>query len=79
MQMIKLDLANSSEEELQRMVAARCSEFGSVSQVVIMQDNQHNFAFALVVMSATSETLAVLRELGESLLNRIVVIKVEPA
>jgi hypothetical protein len=73
--MIKLDLANSSEAELERVLMARCSEFGSVMQTVIMRDGRHDFAFGLVVMSDPSEGLAVLRAVGDLLLKRTVVIK----
>lgn len=77
--MIKLGLTNSSEAELEKMVTARCSEFGSVTQVVIMRDGRRDFAYGLVVMSELSESLAVLRVLGDSLLKRIVVIKLGQA
>lgn len=77
--MIKLDLANSSEAELERVLIDRCSEFGSVMQTVIMRDGRRDFAFGLVVMSDPSEGVAALRGLGDSLLKRTVVIKLEQA
>ncbi|MNC91692.1 hypothetical protein D3C83_79990 [compost metagenome] len=77
--MIKLDLANSSETELERILMARCSKFGSVMQTVIMRDGRRDFAFGLVVMSDPSEGLAVLRALGDTLIKRTVVIRLEQA
>lgn len=75
--MIRIDLARSSREELEKIVAERCSQFGSVSQVVIMRDTEHAFALAGVVMSDPSEAVAVLRNLGGSKLENMVVIRIE--
>lgn len=75
--MIRIDLARSSREELEKIVAERCSQFGSVSQVVIMRDTEHAFALAGVVMSDPAEAVAVLRNLGGSKLENMVVIRIE--
>jgi hypothetical protein len=75
--MIKLDLATSSDEELETIITERCSQFGSVSQVVIMRDKNHPFALALVVMADRSAPLAVLRNLGDTMLKHAVVIRLE--
>jgi hypothetical protein len=76
--MINLDdFASRSTEELEKIVTERCSQFGSVSQVVIMRDSNHSYALALVVMSNPAEALVVLRELGDHLMKSIVVIRLE--
>ncbi len=75
--MIKIDLANSSDEELETAVTERCSQFGLVSQVVIMRDTKHPFALALVVMADRSDALAVLRNFGDTMLKHAVVIRLE--
>lgn len=76
--MIRLDLTRLSREELEDAVTERCSEFGTVSQVVIVQDSaNYSFALAAVEMSTREETLAVLRNLGDSLVDETVVIRIE--
>jgi RNA recognition motif-containing protein len=75
--MIKLDLANASDEELEAIVTAHCSECGPVSQVIIMRDTNHPFALALVVMADRSDASAVLRNLGDTMLKHAVVIRLE--
>lgn len=76
--MIRLDLARLSREELEKAVSERCSQFGSVASVVIVQDSAHyNFALASVIMSTRDETLEVLRNLGDSLVEDAAVIRIE--
>ncbi|MBI4204659.1 MAG: hypothetical protein HY527_06505 [Betaproteobacteria bacterium] len=76
--MIKLDLAHLSREDLENAVMERCSQFGSVSQVVIVQDSaNYTFALAAVEMSTAAEKMAVLRNLGDSLVDDTVVIRIE--
>lgn len=76
--MITLDLARLSREELERIITERCSEFGSVATVVIVQDSAHyNFALASVEMSRREEAMEVLRRLGDSLVDGAVVIRIE--
>ena len=48
-----------------------------MSQVVIMQDNEHPFALAGVVMSDPSEALQVLRSVGGSIIHNTVLIRLE--
>jgi hypothetical protein len=74
---VRIDLARLSIEELEKIVADRCSRFGAVSQVVIMQDNDHPFALAGVVMSDASGAVAVLRNLGGSMIQDRVLIRLE--
>lgn len=76
--MIRLDLATLSRAELEREVRERCSAFGAVASVVIVQDSK-NFAFALaaVEMSDSAHRLTVLRQLGDSLVDNTVVIRIE--
>ena len=76
--MISLDLARLSRQELERIITERCSQFGSVSGVVIVQDSaNYNFALASVEMSTRAEALDVLRRLGDSLVDDAVVIRIE--
>lgn len=78
--MIRLDLARLSREEVEKIITERCSEFGSISSVVIVQDSaNYNFALASVEMSTHAESLNVLRRLGDSLVDGAVVIRIEQA
>jgi hypothetical protein len=76
--MIKLDLAHLSREQLEKIVTRRCSVFGTVNHVVIVQDSaDYHFALASVEMSTRAETMSVLRKLGDSLVDDQVVIRIE--
>ena len=75
--MIRLDLAHLSREELEKAITDRCSQFGSVSSVVIVQDSAHAFALASVEMSTQAETMEVLRNFGDSLVDGAAVIRIE--
>lgn len=76
--MIKLDLGALSEEELKKLVVERCSEFGSVSNAMIVKhDHRYNFALAAVEMSVPAETLTLLKQLGDSKVDNMVVIRIE--
>lgn len=78
--MIKLDLGALSEEELKEIVFQRCSEFGTVVTVTIVKrDRDYDFALAAVDMSSPGETVAVLRKLGDSKVDNMVVIRIEHA
>ena len=74
---MRLDLARLSRQELEKIVADRCSRFGAVSRVVIMQDERHPFALAGVLMSDPSEATAVLRGEGGSMMHNTVLIRLE--
>jgi hypothetical protein len=75
---IKLDLVRLSRRELEAAVIARCSQFGSVASVVIMQySDQYDFALASVEMSTRDETLRVLSHLGDNLIDGAAVIRIE--
>jgi hypothetical protein len=75
--MMRIDLVRLSKQELEKIVANRCARYGAVSQVVIMQDNEHPFALAGVVMSDPSEALQVLRSVGGSIIHNTVLIRLE--
>jgi hypothetical protein len=76
--MIKLDLRAMSEDDLKKVVVERCSEFGSVSSVTIVKhEHRYSFALAAVEMSTPHETLAVLKNLGDSKVDNMVVIRIE--
>jgi hypothetical protein len=79
--MITLQTLNSlSHDELQELVRQRCSECGTVSNVVVLKDDKwHGFALAGVEMSTPAETVAVLQRLGDYKLGTMVVIKIEQA
>ena len=72
--MVELEL---SKDELERIVAERCAQFGGVAQVVIMQDDRHPFALAGVLMSDAAEADAVLRGIGGSIVHNTVLIRLE--
>jgi hypothetical protein len=75
---IRLDLARLSRAELERTVTERCTKFGTVLAVVIVQDSAHyDFALASVEMSTRDEAREVLRYLGESLVDDAVMIRLE--
>lgn len=77
---IRLDLARLSRAEIEHIVTERCSKFGSVVAVVIVQDGAHyDFALASVEMSTRAEAIELLRHLGESLVDDAVVIRLEQA
>jgi hypothetical protein len=77
---ISLDLTRLSREEVEEIITERCSQLGSVSSVVIVQDSaNYNFALASVEMSTHAEALNVLRSLGDSLVDGAVVIRIEQA
>lgn len=76
--MIKLDLARLTREELERVITERCSQYGTVLSVVIVQDSaRYNFALASVEMSSPEEANDVLRRLGDSRVDDAVVIRIE--
>lgn len=78
--MIKLDLDALSEEELKQIVFQRCSEFGTVSTVTIIKHDRHyDFALAAVEMSTPGETSTVLKNVGDSKVDEMVVIRIEQA
>lgn len=74
---MRVNLAGLSTQELEKIVADRCSRFGAVSHVVIMQDERHPFALAGVLMSHPAEADAVLRDVGGSMINNTVLIRLE--
>jgi hypothetical protein len=75
---IRLDLARLTRAELERVVTERCSKFGTVIAVVMIQDSAHyDFALASVEMSSRVEAMEVLRHLGESLTDDAVLIRLE--
>lgn len=74
---MRVDLAGLSKQELEQIVADRCSRFGAVSQVVIMQDERHPFALAGVLMADPAEADAVLRGIGGSMMHNTVLIRLE--
>lgn len=76
--MIRLDLARLSRAELERIITERCSQFGTVQSVVIVQDSaRYNFALASVEMSTSDEATEVLRHLGDSRVDDAVMIRIE--
>lgn len=74
--MIKLDLANLSAEELQRLVSERCSLYGAVERVSIVRSGMP-YAIASVSMGGQEESQAVNRMLGELLVDNTVLIRIE--
>jgi hypothetical protein len=76
--MIKLDLGTLSEDDLKNIVFERCSKFGSISNVTIVKhDHRYNFALAAIEMSTPDETFTVLKNLGDSKVDNMVVIRIE--
>lgn len=76
--MIKLDLDGLSEDELKAIVLERCTRFGTVSNITIVKhDHRYNFALAAVEMSTPAEAMTVLKELGDSKVDNMIVIRIE--
>lgn len=76
--MLTLDLAAWSREELQEAVRKLCSQFGSVTNVVIIKDGgRHGFALAAVEMATAAETLEVLQHFGDYKVDPMAVIRIE--
>ena len=73
--MIRLDSVPSSPEELERLVAGRCSQFGSVSQVTI-HDNEFK-TLAWVAMENRDAALALSRQIGDLLVDGVVLIRID--
>lgn len=77
---IRLDLARLTRAEVERLITERCSQYGTVTSVVIVQDSaRYNFALASVEMSSQAEAMEVLRHLGDSRVEESVVIRIEQA
>ena len=75
--MIRLDLGALSENQLKDSVVRRCSMFGTVVNVTIVQRLRYPFALAAVEMRSAEEALEVLRSLGDSKVDDMVVIRIE--
>ena len=73
-----LDLSRLTDQELLRMIAERCSEFGSVVSVRILHsDRASTYHFAVVRMSTPAESSALFMEMGTSNDGDSVVIRLE--
>jgi hypothetical protein len=71
-----LDISRMTDQELRRLIAAWCSEFGSVKNVKIFRVRETRICdFAAIEMSARNEALEVARKLGDSDFGSVVIMK----
>ncbi len=78
--MFTLDVAQMSHTEMADAVSRRCSQFGPVGEITILQPpDQPGVAFALVGMRSISDIDKVVAGLGAARIARLAVIRVEQA
>jgi hypothetical protein len=76
--MLTMDVTKLSHAELAEAVSQRCSEFGGVREVTILQPPEKpQIAFALVGMTADHEIDRVVDELGAARVASLAVIRIE--
>ena len=78
--MLSLDVAQLSHAELADAVSRRCSQFGRVREITILQPpDQPGIAFALVGMRALRDIDKIVAGLGAAKVATLAVIRVEQA
>ena len=76
--MLTMDVAKLTHAQLANAVLQRCSQFGSVREITILQPpEQPQLAFALVGMRSVTEIDRVVENLGAARVDLLVVIKIE--
>lgn len=76
--MLTMDVTKLSHAEIADAVLARCSEFGNVKEVTILQPPEKpQIAFALVGMTSPPEIDRVVDELGAAKVASLAVIRIE--
>ena len=76
--MLTMDVTKLSRAELANAVSRRCSQFGSVEYITILQPPEKpQIAFALVGMRFVNEIDRVVENLGAARVDSLAVIKIE--
>ena len=76
--MLTMDVTKLSHAQLADVVLQRCSQFGSVREITILQPPEKpQIAFALVGMRSVNEIDRVVENLGAARVDSLAVIKIE--
>ncbi len=76
--MLTMDVTRLSHAELAAAVSRRCSQFGNVREITILQPPEEpEVAFALVGMRSVSEIDRVVENLGAAKVDTLAIIKIE--
>ena len=76
--MLTMDVTKLSHAQLADAVLRRCSQFGSVREITILQPPEKpQIAFALVGMRSVNEIDRVVENLGAARVDSLAVIKIE--
>lgn len=76
--MLTMDVTKLSHAELAAVVSQRCSQFGSVKEITILQPPEEpQIAFALVGMRSIDEIDRVVENLGAAKVDSLAVIRIE--
>lgn len=76
--MLTMNVSKLTHAELANAVLRRCSQFGSVREITILQPpEQPQLAFALVGMRSVTEIDRVVENLGAARVDTLAVIKIE--
>ena len=76
--MLTMDVTKLSHAQLAYVVLQRCSQFGSVREITILQPPEKpQLAFALVGMRSVTEIDRVVENLGAARVDSLAVIKIE--
>jgi len=76
--MLTMDVAKLSHVQLADAISQRCSQFGSVRAITILQPSEKpQLAFALVGMGSVTEIDRVVENLGAAKVDSLAVIKIE--
>ena len=76
--MLTMDVTKLSHTQLANAVLQRCSQFGSVREITILQPSEKpQIAFALVGMRSVNEIDRVVENLGAARVDTLAVIKIE--
>jgi len=76
--MLTMDVTKLSHAELAAAVLRRCSQFGSVKDITILQPPEKpELAFALVGMKSANEIDRVVENIGAAKVDSLAVIRIE--
>ena len=76
--MLTMDVTKLSHAQLADAISQRCSQFGSVREITILQPPEEpQIAFALVGMRSVTEIDRVVENLGAAKIDSLAVIKIE--
>ena len=76
--MLTIDMTNLSQRGLEKIIAERCSQFGSVASLTVMlADDNCESAVAFVSMSTADQLDRVATHIGDSRSDSFVFIRIE--